>query len=191
MKYQDMTWGMMEAVINKLGGIEGAQQFLRGQTEVKAVERVFRTWRIIKLGTYENVTALFGALAQADIHISESATEILDSSSFTLASKETEIELVAAEVTELGFTGSVLYDAIRCRIRKLNHVLCPAEVGPQLRLQYYADQPPGERLVIAMEEISSNVFGVERGGLQRWLDTRSDMVFHPEDLFIFARRKSR
>ena len=36
MKYGEMTWGQMEAVVNKLCGMEGALQFLRGETVVIA-----------------------------------------------------------------------------------------------------------------------------------------------------------
>ena len=34
MKYSDATFGLAEAVFNKLGGMEGAQRFLRGDAEV-------------------------------------------------------------------------------------------------------------------------------------------------------------
>jgi len=37
MKYPKMQWGRMEAVINKLGGESGVDQFLSGQTEVVPV----------------------------------------------------------------------------------------------------------------------------------------------------------
>lgn len=34
MKYSTMDWGTMEAVVNKLGGLEGVAQFLRSETEI-------------------------------------------------------------------------------------------------------------------------------------------------------------
>jgi len=34
MKYPKMEWGTMEAVVNKLGGMEGVQRFLSGTSEV-------------------------------------------------------------------------------------------------------------------------------------------------------------
>lgn len=34
MKYVEMNWGTMEAVVNKLGGLDGVQRFLRGDAEV-------------------------------------------------------------------------------------------------------------------------------------------------------------
>lgn len=36
MKYPTLDWGTMEAVVNRLGGLEGVQRFLRG--EIKVVE---------------------------------------------------------------------------------------------------------------------------------------------------------
>lgn len=35
MKYATMDWGTMEAVVNKLGGMDGVQKFLRGDLEVR------------------------------------------------------------------------------------------------------------------------------------------------------------
>ncbi len=34
LKYSDATFGLVEAVLNKLGGMEGVQRFLRGDAEV-------------------------------------------------------------------------------------------------------------------------------------------------------------
>jgi hypothetical protein len=39
MKYASMDWGTMEAVVNKLGGMEGVQRFLRNETTVSEPAR--------------------------------------------------------------------------------------------------------------------------------------------------------
>lgn len=41
MKYTNMTWGTMEAVVNKLGGMEGVEKFLRGDLIVTEPVRRF------------------------------------------------------------------------------------------------------------------------------------------------------
>lgn len=41
MKYETMDWGTMEAVVNKLGGLEGVKKFLRGEL---IVSQPTRTW---------------------------------------------------------------------------------------------------------------------------------------------------
>lgn len=38
MKYPNMDWGMMEAVVNKLGGMDGVKRFLSDELVVKAAE---------------------------------------------------------------------------------------------------------------------------------------------------------
>ncbi|MFA6973439.1 MAG: hypothetical protein WC238_01700 [Parcubacteria group bacterium] len=42
MKYSKMDWGTMEAVVNKLGGMEGVERFLRGEL---AVSELSRNWQ--------------------------------------------------------------------------------------------------------------------------------------------------
>jgi hypothetical protein len=42
MKYPNMDWGTMEAVINKLGGLDNVQRFLRGEL---SVSEPIRSWR--------------------------------------------------------------------------------------------------------------------------------------------------
>jgi hypothetical protein len=71
-------------------------------------------------------------------------------------------------------------------------MLCPAEVAPQLRLQY-PDQPPGEFLRIAMAPIATNRgdvgFVVGNGGLGLLLigaDGRPHRVVSPMVRFVFV-----
>ena len=51
MKYGNVTMGQMEAVINKLGGEDGMKRFLSGELVVREIERKFKIWKTIKLGT--------------------------------------------------------------------------------------------------------------------------------------------
>lgn len=79
-------------------------------------------------------------------------------------------------VAELGFKNGARRDAIYARAIELGLQLCPAEVGPALRLQY-PDQPYGEWLRIAMEPVAVSVgflevFGVGLDSDGRWLDSR-------------------
>jgi hypothetical protein len=116
--------------------------------------RTFPTWKTIKLGTHKKVNDLKKAITE----ISDWANDMMDKESFTLASAETEVDLVVLSVAELGFTSSTKYSDICARALQLGLQLCPAEVGPQLRLQY-ANQPKGELLRIAMEPITVSVGG--------------------------------
>lgn len=42
MKYSKMDWGTMEAVVNKLGGMEGVERFLRDEMEVIFKNQIIR-----------------------------------------------------------------------------------------------------------------------------------------------------
>lgn len=56
---------------------------------------------------------------------------------------------------ELGFrTDTVTLGAIYARVQQLGLGLAAAEIGPQLRLQYF-DQPLGEFLIIGMQPIKT------------------------------------
>ena len=54
MKYPDMTWSRMQAVIDKLGGMESVQRFLSGELIVKMAEQSFVIWNTVTLGTYKS-----------------------------------------------------------------------------------------------------------------------------------------
>ena len=75
-------------------------------------------------------------------------------------------------------------------------ILCPNEVGPQLRLQY-ADQPKGEWLRIAMEAITASdgyrrLFSVGHDGGDLWLYGDYGYAVHfwyGSIVFVFGLRK--
>jgi hypothetical protein len=169
MKYPNIRLGDVEAVWNKLGGEEGVQQFLRGGLIVSKPQVNFKTWRTVKLGTGLKTALDFRqALKNADCKIGNWGNDILGKPPFeqSVADKETEVELVNVSVAELGFKDGATRADIYKRAQELGLDICPAEVGPQLRLQY-TDQPKGEVVLIAMEPItdsgsSPNVFEVRR-----------------------------
>lgn len=174
MKYANLDLGTIEAVVNKLGGMDGVKRFLSGELAVKAAEHVFALWKTIKLGTGLITADDFRrALKAGNCRIGDWGNDILGMRAFTAAGKETEVDLVVLSVAELGFKDGAYRKDIYRQALKLGLELCPAEVGPQLRLQY-KDQPNGEWLRIAMEPIAGSggflrVFSVVRGRDGLWL----------------------
>ena len=135
----------------------------------ESLASTFNLWRTIKLGT-GLVTAddFRRALKAAGHGIGVWANDILGQRAFTASTKETEVDLVVVSVAELGFPNGATRQEIYRKAQELGLILCPPEVGPQLRLQY-PDQPLNERLLIGMEPITDSdgfpeVFGVERPG---------------------------
>lgn len=111
-------------------------------------------WKTIALGTPSGTQALRAALNRA-CRVGDLAVEILDRPAFITSKTRTRIDLVVLSAAELGFAGrDAPRAAIYERAKRLGLTLCPAEVGPQLRLQY-PDQPRGEFLHVAMEPIST------------------------------------
>lgn len=176
MKYNDFTLGQIEAVLNKLGGIEGVMDFLSGKTIVKVPsdeKTLFNVWKTIKLGNYKNADEFRKALKKNGFKTGDWANDILDKPAFTVAGAEEEIQLVNVSVADLGFKNGATYKGICAKAKELGLELCPNEVGPQLRLQY-KDQPKGEHLCIAMEPITDSdgdlhIFNVGRDDDGLWL----------------------
>jgi len=115
----------------------------------------FQIWRKITLGTYKDVDAYRDALDSARVKIGLSADEILGRPAFPYAKIKTNVELAVLSAAELGVESdeSSLSDVYE-RARQAGLELCPAEVGPQLRLNY-RNQPLGEALDIAMEPVAT------------------------------------
>jgi hypothetical protein len=112
-------------------------------------------WKTIAVGTFANSFALRNALDAAGCGNRNSVEEVLARPAFTLSATKTEVELFAVSAAELGFqTETASLSDIYARAQHLGFGLAPAEVAPQLRLQYF-DQPIGEFLIIGMEPIKT------------------------------------
>jgi hypothetical protein len=113
----------------------------------------FRVWKTITLGTlYKMADDFLTALQEAGCYITDIAHDVLGSAAFQTAAQETEVDIVVTSVASLGFQRFATYEEICARARERGFELCPAEVGPQLRLQH-PDQPSINWLYIGMEPI--------------------------------------
>lgn len=125
-----------------------------------------KKWKTLTLGT-PITNEMFEA---KEIYVSSYASDLLSKMKF---GKKQKVDLACVTVSELGFTKAPTTVELFKRISEVGEI-CPAEVGPALRLAYI-DQPKGEWLYIAMEPIpdsvgSPRVFGVRRyGGGGLWL----------------------
>ena len=196
-KYGHRPHNWFEGIVNKLGGEEGAERFLRGELIIKECERVFPTCKTLKLGTFKNVDGIRKALNTCGYEISAWASDMLGKSAFAMSKTEMEVELVNISVAELGFKDGARYaDICKCA-NELGLDLCPSEVGPQLRLQY-KDQPKCDYLIVAMDAIADSsgnlrVFQVSRDGYGRYYlrsdDGKPDDFWGGTRRFVFRRRK--
>ena len=178
---------------------KGLQKFLTGLCpSVTGSVPEFKVFKTIKLGIPGLKTAddFRKSLKDNGFKVGDWANDILGKPAFTVATEETELDLVVVSVSELGFKKGATREQIYARAKERGLDLCPAEVGPQLRLQY-TDQPNGEWLVIAMEPIrdsdgSLGLFGVEHAGHGLWLSgyyDDSDNVWGAYDQWVFARSR--
>ena len=108
-----------------------------------------RPWRSIKLGKLCSVENIRTELKMSGVNIDSWASSVMEHPSFVLHDGEIELNLVRVTLRELGFKESAPYVSIYAHAAELGLKLCPAEVGPLLRMQYL-DQPEAEKLYIAM-----------------------------------------
>jgi len=195
-KYGKLTLGQVEALVNKLGGMEGVRKFLSGEPMVEQVKPEFRIWKTIKLGTgLKDCDDFLDAIKSAGWEFPKVGTiRMLRDSAFKTATKECEVDLVLVTVAELGFEfdSSTRRDEIFKRASKLGLKLCPPEVGPQLRLQY-KEQLDEEWINIGMEPIDSpnpSLFVVGRHGPDFFLahsEVYSDSELSHNSYLVFVR----
>lgn len=154
----------------------------------------FNVWKIIKLGTgFKTAKDFCRAFKRAGYKIGDWANDVLGQKAFTVTPRETSLVLVRVSVSELGFERATRRK-IYARALELGLKLCPAETGPQLRLQY-TDQPLGEWVLVGMEPITDSggdphVFRVARDEDGAWLDGAygdAEGVWYGGDRWVFAR----
>jgi len=140
---------------------------------------------------------LEAALERAGFKISDYARHMMKQKEFKTAKDPEQADLVRLQVGDLfGDQDAHTTDDIYKKADQLGLELCPAEVGPHLRLKL-KDQPMGEWFRIAMKQITApggslSVFSLEHGDGGLWLSyywTGPTREWDPEDRFVFRLRK--
>ena len=168
----------------------------------------FTVWKTIRLGGLAISDIGRAIRLQKELHIGWCGGDILPGPDFSLIEVETQVDLVKISVRSLGFECPTVLENLLVKASEMGLSTCPAEVGPQLFLQY-ADQPKEERLYIGMNPIrrvpdaddndSYHIFGVEHREDEteryygRWLAgcncrgvRRTCIGWHPDDVFVFV-----
>ncbi len=196
MKYKDLTLGKVEAVVNKMGGIEGMEKFLRGETNLSFPngKRAWTIWKTIRIGNFTNVIDLSNSLNKNEVNF-DSIETLLDKS-FKI-NPEKDVDLVLVSLKDLGIEGPIVWKGMLEKAEKLGLSVCPSEVGLQLRLQY-RDQQSGEVLILGMFGLidsfdeSYHVFTVwngEYGLCIDSLDPIEEINMYEDACFVFMIEK--
>lgn len=136
-------------------------------------------------------------LERAGFKISDYARSMLKSKEFTTEKQKEQNNLVRLTVDALFNDGRVhTTDEVFSKAKDFGLELCPAEVGPHLRLNY-KDQPLDEWLYVAMKQITDSdgspyVFCVGRGDGGSWLGygwVGPGSGWYPGNEFVFRLRK--
>jgi len=190
---QEISGDVMQGWIENPKALQSAlRAALCPPTEMAEPE--IKVWKRIKLGTGLKIADDFRkAIKDNDLRLGDWGNNILGKPEFIAATEPAEVDLVVMSVKDLGFKRATRYDQICARAKELGLELCPAEVGPQLRLQYL-DQPKDEWLIIAMEAIRDSsgglsVFRVGHGDDGRWLSAgcgAPGSTWYPGSQFVFV-----
>lgn len=160
------------------------------------------SWQMpLCLGRPASVAGYRTALAAKGMHVGPStciASQMLEN--VIVSSAEIRVTLTRISVAELGFRKQeTKLSDIYGRARDRGLEICPAEVGPKLRLEYLS-QPAGEYLRIAMEPINT-VYGLQIFAVDHpkpyegqpyglWLHPHGgnpDAISYPDHEFIFIK----
>ncbi len=134
MKYRDVSLGRIEAVLNKLGGLEGLGKFLAGETILVPNPRL-KVWQSIEIEGWRGKEYYLTALKAGNTKISEGAKQIIEEINLKRKKEVEEIDLVKMTVGQLGFKESARFKDICQCARKLGLELCPPQVAIELCLQ--------------------------------------------------------
>jgi hypothetical protein len=112
-------------------------------------------WKTITIGAQHRVDGYRQALDAAGMKIGDSADEILGRPAFAYERSSRSVDLVVLSLAELGVEtdGATISEVYR-RAMQRGLELCPAEVGPQLRLDH-REQKLGDFLNIAMTPVNT------------------------------------
>lgn len=164
-----------------------------------------RTLPSLELGNtgIKDVIDVLKALDLAHCHFTRLSKRIFGNPAFTVSPDQTEVEPVIVSVGDLGFKGAASLPDIYKRAQEVGFDLCPAEVGPQMCLQYKDVPEKDQTLIIGMRPVNiiqgthteQEVFDLQRdypGTLMingRLCFSDPDTRFAPCELFVFLKSR--
>ncbi|TFG35468.1 MAG: hypothetical protein E4H47_01410 [Parcubacteria group bacterium] len=205
--YNQQTAKFIAVVAQNLPGLssDGMQHWIENPAGLKIVlsavlcpakkEKTFEKWKTIRLGTgHICKEELYSVLSGSGIKIEEWARKIIRSKSFKVTTREAEVDLVNVATFELGFKKHTSLAEIYRRAKDLGLELCPAEVGPQLTLQYEG-QYEGEWIIIAMDPVllpdgTLELFSVKKDNSKMMLCAHGGQPhrsWEPEQQWVFVK----
>jgi hypothetical protein len=155
-------------------------------------------WLTVKLGTFKSGQWLLEAMHALGFLFGAWAEKLLSSPDFIISKQERELDLVELSVGEdLGFKDGALWSKILEKIVEMGYEICPAEVGPLLRMKH-DKQVKGELRWVAMQLIKAGVyfrvFCVFHDGDGRWLDARDftnrDFIMYSNGVVLAVRPRT-
>jgi len=127
-------------------------------------------WKSLRLGCITTTEEYANTLQATGNRLIGSAREML--TKVVPQRQQIDLVLVKLVLRDLGLKSGDNYHRICALARKVGLQLCPAEVGPALRLAY-PDQPVGNDLVVAMGPIANSdnvpmIFSLRRPDAENW-----------------------
>ncbi len=164
------------------------------------IENIYTSFPEGRIHRYESVIGgktkdeLKTELENKKVYISDWASELLESKDFTVLKNLEDIDLVRITVEGLGFPNGATTDEIYKRAEEFGLELCPAEVGPHLRLTYSGV----DWMYIAMKQITvrdgyPDIFDLYRDADKlrlRAYSARPSSGWGADRRFVFRIRKS-
>lgn len=117
MKYNNLDLGTIEAVVNKLGGMNGLKNFLSNKTQVLDVSQdvYFRVWKKINIGVHQSLDELYTSLIFPPLRIQSNMThqgydldKIVFGTRPLLSPEKKEAKLINTSPVGLGFKNRFL-----------------------------------------------------------------------------------
>ena len=176
----------------------GLRKFLTGlksELQLPKEAKPGEVWKTITLGIGFKTSSEFAAACEyACDEMVIHCDNLMDQRGFTVSPSRRQVDLTIYSVAELGFESGADLNEIYKKAIERGLELCPAEVGPQLRLRYI-NQPVGEWLRIAMKAIDDSdrrlrIFTLMRDGEKRKLIAsrgEGGCSFRSQDRFVFVK----
>jgi len=194
MKYSKLNLGQIEALVNKVGGLEGVIKILSGRVGIVRL----KPWQTVQLGTFQSESALRQALDDAGSDGgyedgSGKSSRVLND--IEISCPQT-VDLVIVGVEDLGLFDVHTMEEIYRIAKGMGLDYCPDETAAQVLLQCKFNLKKatnGNRLQFAMNpnKRNGNGFRIDEKDGKNYLNRYSNSLFYQRsgyEKFVFVLR---